>query len=388
MTLASIDQDQYRYLKTRNLDCGIITKAKRKGESSRIMNGNPSIHTYPWMVQVILKLYRDKTFIGANVGNFKYSLFVNAGAFISDKAIITCGHCICNGEDPTTEDPYLITCGAENPSGGNDMNLNQKGSNEVEISFGKRTRAKNNDFTFNIYIKAYVYKYGKVQAPTQEEETAKIQRRKGDIGIIVTHSRIGLKFDLKKGKVLPICLPAPDTFTKKSPIDVKLVGWGLRLSFERSPTGVVVKHSCCTNGGREFSSQLYPATGGISIVPCEVNRLWTKACNGGIMDYNGFDRRQIRTFSSKTKILLNILSDNLVDYIKDDPGHKKCVDYMDKAVVKWINKKKRLDTYQSKKGIGVNLKHKLSRFYLKKKRNRSLIYSLSCNYNRSKAKVL
>ena len=77
------------------------------------------------LILIHLGLYRDKTFIGANVDNFKYGIFVNAGAFISDKAIITCGHCICNDkhvlEIGGKHVPFEITCGPENPLGGSEQ---------------------------------------------------------------------------------------------------------------------------------------------------------------------------------------------------------------------------------------------------------------------------
>ena len=48
INLALIDQEQYRYLKKRNLNCGIVTKDKTEEPSSRIINAHPSLHTYPY----------------------------------------------------------------------------------------------------------------------------------------------------------------------------------------------------------------------------------------------------------------------------------------------------------------------------------------------------
>ena len=76
---------------------------------------------------------------------------------------------------------------------------------------------------------------------------------------------IGIQVD----KVAPICLPVPAAYEKKSAIDVRLVGWGYRTSNRIKPNGKIYAHFCETNGAREPNYQLYPNTGGISIVECD-----------------------------------------------------------------------------------------------------------------------
>ena len=86
------------------------------------MNAKPSTKTFSWTVQVTQKLYKDKQYTSGN--DVEYEILVAQGSFISDKAVITCAHCICNDLDVDKEWPYLITCGSENPTGVNRQNLN------------------------------------------------------------------------------------------------------------------------------------------------------------------------------------------------------------------------------------------------------------------------
>ena len=88
-----IDEDQNSYLKERKIDCGVVTGDKSEESSSRVMNAKPSTKTFSWTVQVTLKLYKDKQYISGN--DKEYDILSAQGSFISDKAVITCAHCIC-----------------------------------------------------------------------------------------------------------------------------------------------------------------------------------------------------------------------------------------------------------------------------------------------------
>ena len=327
-SLRIIDQHQNQYLKKFGIKCGVVTKDKNEQASSRIVNANPSENTYSWMVHVILKLYADENISKKN--NPKYGMFDAAGAMISDKAVITCGHCICNDVDATEHFPYLLTCGEENPKGKSQNNLNIKGRNEINVSYGKRTRIRVQDTLFNDNIKAYVYKYEKNKEPL---DGWTIRRNKGDIGIIITK----VKIDLAREKIVPICLPTPDTFETKSGIDVKFVGWGARGRIKMEPTGDVTSYACFTNGAREPDKKLYPSTEGLSIVSCDFSKAEAKFCLGGQKDSEGFNQHQITTFSYKTRIKFN---ENMVDYIEKDIFYEKCVEYMKVAEKKWVEAKK------------------------------------------------
>ena len=65
-----VDPDQLRYLKKRNIECGIVSEAKTDGLSTRIVNGKPSSDTYPWMIQIILKAVND-------IVNFLFGAFMH-----------------------------------------------------------------------------------------------------------------------------------------------------------------------------------------------------------------------------------------------------------------------------------------------------------------------
>ena len=335
-----IDPDQLRYLKKRNIECGIVSEAKTDGLSTRIVNGKPSSDTYPWMIQIILKLYADTNFVGSNED--EYDVFPTSGSLISDKAVLTCAHCICNEEEPNDDSPYIVTCGQEDPLGRNKENLNVKGRNEINVSFGKKTPVKVNDLPFDDSIEAYVYKYELSKVPSGPRTDITFDN--GDIGILIIKRTIGIQIE----KMAPICLPVPAAYEKKSAIDVKFVGWGRRSkSLQFKPNGKVDDHYCLTNGAREPNYQLYPYTGGISIVQCDYKKSRKKFCQGGEQDSIGFSNRKINTISHKTQIMFN---KNMIDTIERDPSYKNCVAYMNSAADKWASAKIKMNPLKSYEG--------------------------------------
>ena len=209
-----IDHDQYTYLKRRNIDCGIVNEIAREKTSSRIINAKPSTNIYPWMVHIRQKIYKDNDFVDTN--DKKYGLFDSVGTIISDKAVITCGHCICNKEEPIIGTPYLVTClpDEENMDGSfQEANLNQKEINEIHVTLGQKFIGNIPlDFMFDNTIVVYFYKYE--EGTDIADAHLDISNRNGDIGIIVRNSG----FNLINGKIAPICLPTPETFNKKDGI--------------------------------------------------------------------------------------------------------------------------------------------------------------------------
>ena len=347
---ALIDPDQLRYLKKRKIECGIVSEAKTEGLSTRIVNGKPSSNTYPWMVQIILKLYDVYD---------EYDIFPTSGSLISDKAVLTCAHCICNNKEPNREEPYIVTCGQEDPLGRNKENLNIKGRNEINVSYGKKTRAKKDDLPFDDSIEAYVYKYERTKVPTDPRTVPVSGFDNGDIGILIIKKTIGIQVD----KVAPICLPVPAAYEKKSAIDVTFVGWGYRTSqsLRIRPNGKIDAHFCETNGAREPNYKLYPNTGGISIVECDYKNSRKKFCQGGEQDSNGLSSRKIKTFSYQTKITLN---KNMIDKIESNPSYKKCVVYMESAANKWASAKIKLHPYKTYEGKVSISSFKRSNIYI------------------------
>ena len=337
-----IDEDQNLYLKKLNIECGIVNKDKIESTSSRIINAKPSIHTYSWMAQIKMKLYTDKKFISNN--NEKFKIYDAAGTFISDKAVLTCGHCICHESDASPEMPFPYSCGTENPSGEMQENLNVKGKNEVNVFYGMRTLARVNDIPYKENLQAFVHKFERNK--NIPKKGLKIIWNHGDIGIVITKKRI----DLAKAKISPICLPSPDTFLIKSGLNVNFVGWGDRSEIEYDPNGRIKRHSCFTNVAREPSIQLYPKTGGLSFAECNFNKKENTFCLGGKEDPNGLAKNQVHTFSYRTRIEFN---KNMVDYIVKDNYDQKCKTYMKVAEKKWIEANHNVRTDKTYEGTYI-----------------------------------
>ena len=318
----------------------MVHESKIVGMSSRVVNGKPSSNTYPWMVKINQKLYFDPKFITSYDDEFEN--LGAAGFFISDKAVLTCAHCICNPEKPSKSSPGMYTCGQENPLGKNKENLNIKGMNEINIEFGKNF-AVDDDYEYDENIEAYVYKYER-----SLDEDSIVQLINGDIGILIAKRDV----DIQNKKVVPICLPIPVAFEKKSPIDVKFVGWGFRTKLiDFNSIGGTDDHYCLTNGAREPDRGLYPDSGGISIVKCDYNQEEKKFCFGGNEESTGFSKRNINTLSYKTKMMFN---KNMFDDIERDPSYKACVKYMKLAANKWANDNKKLHPETTYEGIPFN----------------------------------
>ena len=73
------------------------------------------------MTQIFVKWYIDEKLISNNDKNFK--ILAAAGAFISDRAVLTCGQCICHQSDASEDMPFPFSCGEENPLGTSRLRL-------------------------------------------------------------------------------------------------------------------------------------------------------------------------------------------------------------------------------------------------------------------------
>ena len=193
-----------------------------------------------------------------------------------------------------------------------------------------------------------MYKYARSKVPTGPWTVPVSEFDNGDIGIVIIKKTIGIQVD----KVAPICLPVPAAYEKKSALDVRFVGWGYRTSYG---------HFCETNGAREPNHQLYPNTGGISIVECDYKNSRKKFCQGGKQDSNGLSSRKIKTFSYQTKIVLN---KNMIDKIESNPSYKKCVVYMESAANKWASAKMNLNPFKTHEGKVSTRSFKRSNIYI------------------------
>ena len=351
MILSLIDQDQYTYLKRKNIDCGIVNEIPDKMTSSRIINAKPSTNIYPWMAHIRHKIYKDEDFLDTK--DKKYGLFDSAGAVISDKAIITCGHCICNNEEPIIGTPYIVTCipDEENTDGSfQEANLNRKGINEIHVTLGQNYIGNiPRDFKFDNTIVVHFYKYEEDSGVADAH--IDITNKNGDIGIIVRNSG----FNLIKGKIAPICLPAPDSFNKKDGMNVKLAGWGIRQSKKKTTSGKF-ERLCLTNEGRE-SNQLHLRETNAKrsiFLPCQ------KRVLNDVFERNDFCialEKSINTFSFRTKFSVDY---KMASRIKSDKNYEKCVSYMKKGEAAWVNVNKFLHpgkTYKELKALFYNTIH-------------------------------
>ena len=123
MAAGLIDQDQYRYLKKRNIDCGIEYKVENYIAATRMINAEPSKKIYPWMAIIWLKRFKSVQFISTTYE--KHDLFFSGGTVISDRAILTCGHCICNHKEPSWETPYILSCLPDKTNDASNREANQ-----------------------------------------------------------------------------------------------------------------------------------------------------------------------------------------------------------------------------------------------------------------------
>ena len=252
ISMSEIDKDQYEYLKQKyDIECGASSNSY-ESPTSRIINGLPSKETYPWFADVIVFFAYDpkcnpmKQFTdGLRCG----------GAIISDKVILTAGHCVCNGimhPKDIQSCPLLETC-VEGKTDQNEklieVNQNREGFNELHIRVGERAfdaaewRRKRPEFDPN--IEGYVYKYSR---PNSYDDMFHTFSENGDIGIVI--KRDGLSLAKGRKNIVPICLPSPEAFTKKNGFEVKLASRGLRYKTpEYDEDTMTVVSSCLTNEG-------------------------------------------------------------------------------------------------------------------------------------------
>ena len=177
--------------------CGVQTTIKSNKAAGRIINAEPSEEYYPWMVLIQKRGKYEERF---DTENEKFGKSDSTGTILTKSTVITCGHCICENEEPSATQKYSITC-PKTPKEKDD-NLNKKEINEIYITVGKHKvdRSKING-KFDDNLKVYFYNYEKY------DQQPKVVSKNGDIAIVI--NKIGLG-DWSKW-VSNICPPTPQS---------------------------------------------------------------------------------------------------------------------------------------------------------------------------------
>ena len=88
----TIDQEHLAFLKQKQygLTCGKVTEAD--GVGARVINGRPVKQRYPWLFNV----FRSRDVWDEAHSGKERKIESSVGSLITQTAIVTCGHCICN----------------------------------------------------------------------------------------------------------------------------------------------------------------------------------------------------------------------------------------------------------------------------------------------------
>ena len=219
-------QDQY--LKKHKIKCGVLPEM----QAGRIVNGEPTDYIHPWAARIVVTW---------NWGKEEEGVHLAAGSIITDKVVLTCGHCICNHkcqEDnvpvPVNNDPF------------SEVNLNEYEKRQIHVFLGQNS----NNFpmekldSFEPDIRAYWYQFSKYSVPKIfEEEATWKSSANGDVGIIININGYPLSATLS----VPICLPSADTHVSNE--KVYTAGWGRQYHNIITGDPPVRRTSCQTNEG-------------------------------------------------------------------------------------------------------------------------------------------
>ena len=341
MVQAKVDPDQEKYLEKLGMGkCGSITKEGKTDEkkcqlgssahktNGRIINGITCGKFYPWMVGI----HRGNKQAHSALKVPRYT----TGSIVTDKAIITCGHCICNEQKPSKLNNYMTVTCPQNPTEIND-NLNKIGLNEITVVLNTPVlpKAKHN-WPFDENLEAFLYKY---------EKDEKFFSKNGDLGLLFKNRGFAPKSNL-----VPICLPSPDTYDESNEIRVKLAGWGLQ--YDREKEVGKEKSSCQTNEGVIIDGKepLPPFEDRSVFLECKFKDPGKAAC------FNVLNENKINTFSTSTdmtKIVKAVTKEDQTkafENILQSISFKSCNKYLEVAKDTWIKEMKesnKLDTKDS-----------------------------------------
>ena len=339
---AEIDDDQNNYLLRRGIKCGIQPDTGSSSKS-RIVNGKPSKRTkdrnipYPWMAFVLTRVATENI---ENPTEEKTIRRRSGGVVITEKAVLTCGHCLCNDMKP--DDEKNVKHMKRTCLKGPDANQNREKINEILTMVGEMEEDLDKMEIFPEYdadTQAFLYLY---EPPNNDKWFS----NNGDVGIIVKNN----KLSLKNGEYNPICLPTPDVFKKDKELQVKLVGWGwryestnlLRKLFGQDDITNGEKNSCLTNGGRLIDDESK------RFIPCKKEGSQKYYC-WNVLTRTTPTHTSIRSFSTNTELefagepsdaveslKFPIIGQSLFIQLIND-NDNKCGEYYDKAKECWID---------------------------------------------------
>ena len=233
-----------------DLKCGIENKYKQLAKS-RIINGiETSNIKYPWMVEIVhitRNVLPNGKFVGTRCG----------GTIVSDKSILTAGHCVCIPHSDKKRDPTCL----EDSNGPQNQN---RPENYVHYTFGSMRAVKRyTKLKFNKDIKAFLHNYDSTwwtNSPKKEKKKRLSNWKNGDAAVIMNENGL----NLKSNQAIPICLPSPDIF--ENDLEVTLIGRG-EMYEECPPTAKSIPSSCMTNGERIHKA--VPNNAEFKFMPCK-----------------------------------------------------------------------------------------------------------------------